>query len=118
MGLVGRFVFGHFHHEPLGLEENILWNAEAGFRPEAPSYYAAQGNASRIFAGEEFLSELHEWRITEVSYYSGLAYLGTGGFRGPQLYPEMCLPLLNRLDVFLSKFPALASRMLVVLDKR
>jgi hypothetical protein len=28
------------------------------------------------------------------------------------------LPLLNRVDTFLSRFPSLASRMLVVLEKQ
>jgi SAM-dependent methyltransferase len=117
MGLLGRFVFGRFHHEPLGLEEDIQWNAADGFRPEAPGYYAAQGNASRVFTGDKFRTQLEGWRVTEVKYYSSLAYLGTGGFRGPQLYPAMLLPLFNHVDAFLSRFPALASRMLVVLDK-
>ena len=118
MGLLGRFVFGRFHHEPLGLDQPIEWRTGDGFRPEAPGYYAAQGNASRIFTGEEFRTRLDEWRVIEVKYYSALAYLGTGGFRGPQLYPAMLLPFFNRVDAFLSKFPALASRMLVVLDKK
>jgi len=118
MGLLGRLVFGRFHHEPLGLEQNIEWNAGDGFHPETPGYYAAQGNASRIFSGDRFRAQLQEWRVTEVKYYSALAYLASGGFRGPQLYPDKCWPFLNGVDAFLSKFPALASRMLVVLDKK
>jgi len=118
MGLFGKFVFGRFHHEPLGLGDQIQWSAPEGFRPGAPAYYAAQGNASRIFGAGGYGSELAAWRITEVAYYSGLAYLGTGGFRGPQLYPEILLPAFNAIDSVLSHFPSLASRMLVVLDKK
>ena len=118
MGLLGKFVFGRFHHEPLGLEDPIQWRAPEGFNPAAPCYYAAQGNASRTFGAGGDASELAEWRITEVAYYSGLAYLGTGGFRGPQLYPQMLLPAFNAIDSMLSHFRGLASRMLVVLDKR
>jgi SAM-dependent methyltransferase len=118
MGLIGRIVFGHFHHEPLGLEDEIEFNAPEDFSGLEPGYYAAQGNASRVFGTEAFKKELDEWRIIEVRYFSGLAYVASGGFRGPQLYPANCLPLLNLLDSALSKFPRLASRILVVLEKK
>ena len=118
MGILGRFVFGAFHHEPLGLRAEIHWEAPSGLTCECIGYYAAQGNASRVFGSGAFRERLRCWRVAEVSYFSGLAYLGTGGFRGPQLYPMAALPLLNRVDVFLSRFPSLASRMLVVLEKQ
>jgi SAM-dependent methyltransferase len=118
MGVLGRFVFGAFHHEPLGLGEEICWEAPAGSIPAEFGYYAAQGNASRVFGSSAFREQLCSWRLAEVSYFSALAYLGTGGFRGPQLYPMAVLPLLNRVDSFLSRFPSLASRMLVVLEKQ
>jgi SAM-dependent methyltransferase len=118
MGVLGRFVFGHFHHEPLGLSDEIQWEAPASFSRHCPDYYAAQGNASRIFGSNAFRDRLDSWRVAEVKYFSALAYLGSGGFRGPQLYPMVGLPLLNRADFFLSRFPGLASRMLVVLEKQ
>ena len=117
MGLLGRFVFGRFHHEPLGTHDPIQWDAPAGFCRQDPGYYAAQGNASRVFGSGEFAGRLGSWRITEVAYYSSLAYLGSGGFRGPQLYPTAALPAFNCLDSVLSRIPSLASRMLVVLEK-
>jgi SAM-dependent methyltransferase len=118
MGFLGKYVVGAFHHEPLGLENDIEWTAGEDFRPDNAGYYAAQGNASRIFTGEKFKAGLGEWEITEIKYYSGLAYLGTGGFRGPQLYPTALLPFFNSIDSVLSKFPSLSSRMLLVLDKK
>lgn len=118
MGILGQFVFGHFHHEPLGLENEIYWEAPDSFSQRNPEYYAAQGNASRIFASDTFRDRLRAWAIREVRYFSGLAYLGSGGFRGPQLYPMFLLPLLERVDFFLSKSPRFASRMLVVLEKK
>lgn len=117
MGIIGRFVFGRFHHEPLGLDQKIEWKPPGDFSGDEPSYYAAQGNASRIFASDEFKENLQHWRIAEIKYFSGLAYVASGGFRGPQLYPESLWPLLNLIDSALSRFPALASRMLVVLEK-
>jgi len=118
MGLIGRFVFGHFHHEPLGLEEEIEWNAPDSFTGLEAAYYAAQGNASRVFGSETFKDLHRTWRIVEVKYFSGLAYVASGGFRGPQLYPGALWPLFNRMDLVLSRFPKLASRMLVVLERK
>jgi hypothetical protein len=118
MGVLGKLVFGRFHHEPLGLDDQIQWDAPVSFPRDNPGYYAAQGNASRIFGAAEFRSRLDGWRVSEVQYYSALAYLGTGGFRGRQLYPEFLLPLFRSVDEMLSRFPKLASRMLVVLEKR
>jgi SAM-dependent methyltransferase len=117
MGLIGRFVFGHFHHEPLGLEDEIVFNAPEGFSGREPAYYAAQGNASRVFGSAAFKDELRLWRISEIKYFPGLAYVASGGFRGPQLYPERFWPFLNLIDSVLSRFPKLASRMLVVLER-
>ncbi len=118
MGLIGRVVFGHFHHEPLGLKDEIQWNAPDGISETESAYYAAQGNASRVFGSAAFHDALRLWRIREVKYFSGLAYVASGGFRGPQLYPEQLWPCLNLLDSAMSKFPKLASRMLVVLERR
>lgn len=116
MGLLGRIVFGLFHHEPLGLGEKIQWDAPAGFNPYQQRYYAAQGNASRIFGEPGFGSKLAGWRILEIQYLSAMAYLASGGMRGPQLYPSALFPVLSRADRVLSRFPSLASRMLVVLS--
>ena len=118
MGLIGRIVFGNFHHEPLGLEEEIAWVAPGGFSGREPAYYAAQGNASRVFGTSAFREQLGKWRIAEISYFSGLAYVASGGFRGPQLYPESLLPFLNWIDSVLSRSPRLASRMLVLLERK
>jgi SAM-dependent methyltransferase len=116
MGLIGRIVFRGFHHEPLGLNQPITWEAPSGSSSKEFRYYAAQGSASRIFTKPEFKTRLAEWRIAERTYFSGLAYVATGGFRGPQLAPAVVLRWLTSLDSVLSKFPWIASRMLVVLE--
>jgi SAM-dependent methyltransferase len=116
MGLIGRFALGCFHREPLGLNQPITWDAPDGGSSKEFSYYAAQGRASRIFTGPEFKSRLADWRIDELAYFSGLAYIATGGFRGPQFVPRFVLEWLTSLDSVLSKFPWIASRMLVVLE--
>jgi SAM-dependent methyltransferase len=117
MGLFGRIVFGLFHHEPLGLRSPITWEAPDSFIPATHQYYAAQGNASRIFSENTFRGRLQDWHVSEIRYFSGLAYLASGGLRGPQLYPEVLLPVLQGTDRMLSRISLLASRMLVVLEK-
>lgn len=119
MGLLGRIVYGLFHHEPLGLRDEIRWRAPAGFSPDEITYYAAQGNAHRIFFSGESAAELNDWRVMRRSLFAGIPYVASGGFRGTQLYPERMLPVLRRIDRLASRLPALfATRLLVTLEKK
>jgi hypothetical protein len=117
MGVLGRFVYGRFHHEPLGLGDEIQWEVPADISIHDCPYYAAQGNASRIFESDAFADKLRGWHVIEIKHFSGLAYVASGGFRGPQLYPTALFPFLNWTDSLFSKIPGLESRMLVVLEK-
>lgn len=118
-GLVGRIVYGLFHHEPLGLNSEITWNAPWDFDADRTGYYAAQGNASRIFCSGKFAKLLENWQIVDLRRFSCLAYLASGGFSKPRLYPLNLLPLLRVVDRTLSLCPAIfGARMLVVLEKR
>jgi SAM-dependent methyltransferase len=117
-GLLGRVVLGLFHHEPLALRKLITWDAPPGFRPETAGYYAAQGNAWRIFRTGSFQTKLRDWNMSSVSYFPALHWLLTGGFRGPSLAPRALRPLIETIDRCLSWAPGVfASRMLVVLEK-
>ena len=119
MGLLGRIVYGLFHHEPLALKDEIRWRAPADFSPGEMTYYAAQGNAQRIFFSGEGASELDDWRTVRRSLFAGIPYVASGGFRGPQLYPESLLPALRVIDRMASRVPALfATRLLVTLEKK
>ncbi len=119
MGLLGRIALKLFHHEPLALRAPIQWVAPEGFNPAATSYYAAQGNAWRIFVNHEFSELGQDWNIVDLIYYPAFSYLVSGGFRGPQLFPRACQGWLPTIDAILSLFPKLfSSRMLVVLEKR
>ncbi len=118
MSLLGRFIYGLFHHEPLRLREEITWNPPSGFDPGAQNYYAAQGNCARIFGRGEDRAELNDWTVVETAHFPSLAYVGSGGFRGPQLYPRNFLPVVRFVEKMLTPFPSLFStRMLVVLEK-
>jgi len=117
-GLLGRLALGLFHHEPLGLGKPIAWDAPAGWDPQSVRYYAAQGNAWRLFRRGEFADRRSGWSVREVAYYPALAWLLSGGFRGPQLCPRGALPFVRLTERALALVPALtASRMLVVLEK-
>ncbi len=119
MGMLGRIVYGLFHHEPLALRDEIRWRAPVDFSPNAMTYYAAQGNAQRVFFSDEGVAGLGDWRIVRRSRFASVSYIASGGFRGPQLYPESWLPTLRVVDRLLSHVPALfATRLLVTLEKK
>ena len=117
-GLLGRIALGLFHHEPLGLGKTITWSAPVSWDPHAVRYYAAQGNAWRLFRRGERRENLVGWRVRDVVCFPALRWLLCGGFRGPQLCPRFALPLVRLAERGLAAAPSLgASRMLVVLEK-
>lgn len=118
MSLVGRLVYGTCHHEPLGFGVRFSDVPIPLENPNGTGYFAAQAAAHRIFLKRENPGLLEGWSIDRVQRIASFTYLGSGGFRGPQLFPEFSLPLLSVADRFLGLFPALFSaRMLVVLRK-
>ena len=117
-GLLGRIVLGLFHHEPLALDKPITWEAPPGFDPTATTYYAAQGNAWRIFSPGGQGQAIPGWRLSETQHFPALPWLLTGGFRGPSLAPGPLRPLAELAERILALAPrCFASRMLVVLEK-
>jgi SAM-dependent methyltransferase len=120
MGLVPRLVCRVFHHEPLGLDRPMTWDAPAGFSPAHGPYYAAIGNGYRCFVRGEFSAQWSaHWKLIHCRRLSSFAWLACGGFRGRQLYPDLALPLVQFVDRMLSFLPGIFSaRMLVVLERR
>lgn len=117
MGLLGRIAFGWFHHEPLGLDDALRWEPPAGFDAASHAYYAAQGNAWRVFVRHEDAAQLAGWHISQRRLLTALTYLVSGGFRGPRLCPPVLLPVVTLCDWLLSPMSrVLASRMLVVMQ--
>ena len=115
---LGILVYGAFHDEPIAITKEIEWNAPQGWLPENIDYYAAQGNATRIFIGNKFRHKLDSWQKIETKRLSAIAYAASGGFSKPQLYPTSILPLIKKLEKLLDLFPALfATRLLVILEK-
>lgn len=81
-------------------------------------YYAAQGNATRIFVSKRYRSQLTAWKSVKTIRFSALAYAASGGYSGPQLYPTRMYPVIKSFERVLNIFPSLfATRLLVVLEK-
>ena len=118
MSWLGRLVFGVFHHEPLALGEPIDWHSPPGWTADAVDYYAAQGNAFRIFLNREIDVEQSGWKVCRIERFSALPYILSGGYSRPQLYPNGLLPVLEAVGRLCDHLPRLfATRLLVVLEK-
>jgi SAM-dependent methyltransferase len=118
MSALGLLVYGVLHDEPIAVRKEIEWDAPERWSPEQIDYYAAQGNASRVFLGKKFRQRLKDWRPIKTQRLSAIAYAASGGFSKPQLYPTSALPLIRKLEKVLDLFPLLfATRLLVILEK-
>lgn len=114
----GLLLYGVFHDEPIAVTKRIEWEAPAGWSPEQIDYYAAQGNASRVFLGKSFRRQVRDWQTIQTQRLSAIAYAASGGFSKPQLYPTSTLPFIRSLEKVLDLFPVLfATRLFVILEK-
>lgn len=119
MSLLGRFVYGFCHPEPLGFERPITWAAPTGIDAATGGYYAAQSNATRIFRRREITDWEKTWRLVDSRRIVSLRYFGSGGFSGPQLLPSVLEGPLKAFERLLSIVPAVFSaRLLLVLERR
>lgn len=115
---LGLLVYGALHVEPVAITKTINWFAPEGWSPEHVDYYAAQGNATRIFINHGYSSKLENWQKIKTIRLSAIAYAASGGYSRPQLYPTKFLPLMKKLERILDLFPALfATRLLIILEK-
>jgi SAM-dependent methyltransferase len=118
ISLLGLVVYGLLHHEPINWRQEIEWNAPKGWDPKQTDYYAAQGNATRVFFSRLTPTLLKDWTLVARNRYSAFSYVASGGYSGPQLYPDRFYPQMCALDAALDKIPSLfATRILVVLQK-
>lgn len=116
VSLAGRIVYGPLHHEPIGFDQPIVPDAPASFDSGSHAYYAAQGNATRVFWKNDAPSILDGWEIVARERVGAWAYALTGGYSKPQLYPAALYPAVSGFDRIAEWFPRLlALRALVVL---
>jgi hypothetical protein len=119
LSLLGHIVYGLLHVEPIGKMKDMQWSAPEGWSANDMDYYAAQGNATRIFVQKHFAERLRDWKIVEVKRIAALAYAASGGYSGPQLYPSAAYSLMKAIEKLFQPFPALfATRLMVVLEKK
>lgn len=107
--------YGIFHHEPVAWSDPISLQNHL---PRPRRYYAAQGNATRLFFEQpEWLPKT--WEVLTAERFAAFSYLLSGGFSKPSLYPAVALEPLRRLDESLSRRPKLfAGRCLICLSRR
>lgn len=118
VSLLGRLVYGPLHHEPIGWDQRIVPDAPASFAADRDPYYAAQGNATRVFWRDEYPLILEGWDLLARRRLGAWPYALTGGYSKPQLYPSALYGPFRYLDRLIAKVPSVtALRTLVVLRK-
>ncbi|OGQ96080.1 MAG: methyltransferase type 11 [Deltaproteobacteria bacterium RIFOXYD12_FULL_57_12] len=120
MSLLGWIIYGLFHHESLGLLTDIRMFAPPRWSHQDDIYYAAQGNASRIFRDKSQLSFcLPDMLLIRKQRISAISYVASGGYSKPQLYPDALYPAMQLVDRICDFVPCLfATRLLVVMEKK
>lgn len=96
--------YGIVHHEPVAMGKEI--NMRDKF-PSPRDYYAAQGNATRLFFRKAWSNWPNGWNVFHAEAFASFSYLFSGGFSKPALYPESLAEPLGRLDRFFSRWPRL-----------
>jgi hypothetical protein len=98
----------------------VAWRKEINVAKELPrprDYYAAQGNATRIFFGGGLSEWRSEWRCLHAEAFSAFNYLLSGGYSKPALYPARFVNQLIKMDQALSRWPRIfGGRCLVTLS--
>ena len=97
-------VYGGLHHEP------VAWRKPIDLAPSLPrprDYYAAQGNATRLFFRHEISGWPEGWTLFHAEALSCFYYLLSGGYSKPAFYPARWLDALRRFEANLSRWPRL-----------
>ena len=96
-------VYGWLHHEPVAWRKEI---SQADFSTRPRAYYAAQGDATRLFFrnGER---DPGDWRVIHREAFAAFSYLFSGGYSKPAMYPQGLLTMLRTVDGQLSRWPKL-----------
>jgi SAM-dependent methyltransferase len=118
VSLLGLLVYGCLHKEPLGLLKNISWQAPSKMEAIEQGYYAAQGNAFRIFCQNGFKKKLTAWKLFHRKKIAALPYIASGGYSGPQICNEKTFAQWDAVDRLLQPFPWIfACRLLIGIEK-
>jgi len=119
ISLTGLLVYGMFHHEPVALNKKINWFAPEDFNPWKSNYYAAQGNATRVFFSKKYSHYLNEFDILSSKRISAIAYIASGGYSKPQVLPDRLFGLIEKMETVFDFSPYLfATRTIIVLARK
>jgi len=111
---VSHPVYGLLHHEPVSMKSSIDF---AESYPPPRDYYAAQGNATRLFFRENPRDWCTGWKIKHAEAFGAFSYLLSGGYSKPAMYPAGMLGAMRRCDAYFSRWPKIfGARCLVRLD--
>jgi SAM-dependent methyltransferase len=114
ISFVSSIAYGWFHHEPVAWKDTIDLSEEA---PTEQQYYAAQGNATRVFFAENIKLPKTLY-LEKAQATADFAYLLSGGLSKPALYPMFCYPVVKVMDKLLSIGPKIfGGRCLIVLKR-
>jgi len=95
-------IYGLLHHEPVAWKQPIN---RADSLPPPRDYYAAQGNATRLFFRHEIPGWPEGWKPFHSEAFSCFHYLFSGGYSKPAFYPASWLRPLQRIETHLSRCP-------------
>ncbi len=102
ISLTSGLVYGLLHHDP------VAWRDSINLGPSLPrprDYYAAEGNATRLFFHHEISGWPDGWEVFHAEASSCFHYLLSGGYSKPSFYPGSCLDAFRRLDAAFSHWP-------------
>ena len=77
-------VYGLLHHEPVAINAPINYATEL---PRPRDYYAAQGNATRLFFRAEGTGWPAGWNMFHREAFSAFHYVLCGGFSSSPAWP-------------------------------
>lgn len=98
-------VYALLHHEPVAWTQPISYLTDY---PRPRDYYAAQGNATRLFFSKEAGPGWPGgWKIAHAEAFSSFHYLLSGGYSRRALYPMKLLDTARRMDGLMSQWPRL-----------
>ena len=102
MSLLTLPIYGLFHHEPVALRRTISMDDQ---KPQIEDYYAAQGNATRVFFNRDEIKLPSAWYVESAEAFACFSYLLSGGFSKRSFYPSSLLSAMKWLDSRLSRWP-------------
>ena len=102
MSLLTLPIYRFFHHEPVALSRTISMDDQ---KPVIENYYAAQGNATRVFFNRDEIKLSSAWYVESAEAFACFSYLLSGGFSKRSFYPSSCFSVMKWLDSRLSRWP-------------